>query len=153
MTHRVLKSHRSKMSVVYIYVVSAMYNRTLCAQVHELIGGLVITERTRCLSFWLHIDILRSSYLCEIWALFVSCVTSNQIYYAPCLTCWALFGSLAPLMCNRASCVKLHELPWGLWRIGNNREGKLSIFLTTYVHIRLILLLWDLSTPRVMSHF
>ena len=25
-------------------------------------------------------------------------------------------------------------LPWGHWRIGNNREGTLSVFLMTYIY-------------------
>ena len=29
----------------------------------------------------------------------------------------------------------MHELPWGHWRIGNNREGTLSVFLTIYIYI------------------
>ena len=33
----------------------------------------------------------------------------------------------------RLSCARLHELPWGQWRIGNNRESILSAFL--YMHI------------------
>ena len=35
----------------------------------------------------------------------------DHLYSAPCLACWALFGSLAPAMCNRTSCVQVHELP------------------------------------------
>ena len=65
----------------------------------------------------------------------VSWVTSNQFYYAPCLTCWALFGSLVPAMCNSRSCAQVHELPWGHWQIANNQEGTLSVFLTTYIYI------------------
>ena len=52
----------------------------------------------------------------------------------PCLTCWALFGSLVPAMFNRTPCAQVHELPWGHWRIGNNREGTLPVFLTTYIY-------------------
>ena len=54
--------------------------------------------------------------------------------YAPCLTFWALFGSLVLATCNRTSCAQVHELPWGHWHIGNNREGTLSVFLSTYMH-------------------
>ena len=109
-----------------------------CMSYHGAIGGLVITGRVHCLSFWLHIYILRPSFFCGIWALCVSWVTSNQFLYAPCLKCWALFGSLVPTMCNRTSYAQVHELPWGHWWIGNNREGRLSVFLTTciyYVHL------------------
>ena len=39
--------------------------------------------------------------------------------------------------------------------VRNNREDTLSVFLTTFicVYITLILLLWDLSTLRAISHF
>ena len=30
-------------------------------------------------------------------------------------------------VCNRTSCGQVHELPWGHWRIDNNREGTLSL--------------------------
>ena len=33
-----------------------------------------------------------------------------------------------------ASCVPVHELPWGHCRIDNNREGTLFVFLTTYIY-------------------
>ena len=52
---------------------------------------------------------LRSSCFCEIWALCVSLITYDHLYYAPCLVCWALFGSLVPAMCNRPSCAQVHE--------------------------------------------
>ena len=79
--------------------------------------------------------ILRSFYFCGIWALCVAWVTSNQFCYAPCLTCRALFGSLVKLMYNRTLwCDRVHESPWGHWRIDNNREGTLSVFFTSYVH-------------------
>ena len=38
----------------------------------------------------------------------------------------------------RTSCAQVHELAWGHWRIGNNRKGTLSVFLTTsidYAHL------------------
>ena len=38
--------------------------------------------------------------------------------------------------CARTSCAQVHELPWGHWRIDNNREG-LSVFLTTYIQCNL----------------
>ena len=34
--------------------------------------------------------------------------------------------ALGHMMYNRTSCAQVHELPWGPWRIGNNREGTLS---------------------------
>ena len=37
---------------------------------------------------------------------------------------------------SHTSCAKVHELPWGHWQmwIGNNRDGTLSVFLTTYIY-------------------
>ena len=35
---------------------------------------------------------------------------------------------------NRTSCAQVHELPWGHWQIGNNWEGTLCVFLTTYIY-------------------
>ena len=105
-----------------------------CTNYHGAIGGLVITGRAHCLSFWLHTYITLISLL---WDLSTLCewVTFNQTCYAPSLTCWTFFGSLAPAMCNRISCAQVHELSWGHWRIGNNREGTLSVFLTIYIYI------------------
>ena len=34
-----------------------------------------------------------------------------------------------------ASSAQVHELPLSHWRIDNNMEGTLSVFLTIYVHI------------------
>ena len=36
---------------------------------------------------------------------------------------------------NCTSCAQVHELPFGHWWIGNNQEGTLFVFLTTYIHI------------------
>ena len=65
-THRVLKSHRSKMSIIYMQWVlvehslfqwSAMCNRTSCAQVHELPESQSHCgdNREGILFSWLHI--------------------------------------------------------------------------------------------------
>ena len=111
-----------------------------CAQVHELPWGhwRIGNNREGTLSvffttyiyiyiyIYVYIYILRSSYFCANWLFCVSWVTSKQFYYAPCFTCWVLFGLLVPLVCNRTSCAQLHELPWSHWRIGNNRVGTLS---------------------------
>ena len=78
-------------------------------------GAQCIMKLARC-------DSLRLSHFCEIWALCVTWVIFNQFYYAPCSTCWTLFGSL------------VHEFPWGHWWIGNNREGTLPVCLTTYIY-------------------
>ena len=43
--------------------------------------------------------------------------------YAPCLACWALFGSLVPAMCNRQSCAQVHKFPQS--HCGDNRESTL----------------------------
>ena len=34
-----------------------------------------------------------------------------------------------------ASSAQVHELPLSHWRINNNMEGTLSVFLTIYIHI------------------
>ena len=49
------------------------------------------------------------------------------------MTYWALFGSLILLICNRRSCAQVHKLSWSHWQIGNDQEGTLSFFLTTYI--------------------
>ena len=67
-------------------------------------------------------------------------------YYATCLVCLALFASLVPAICNHKSCAQVYELPQS--HCGNNREGTLFSWLR--IHITLILLLWDLSTPCVV---
>ena len=36
---------------------------------------------------------------------------------------------------GRTSCDKVHELQWRHWRISNNREGTLSAFLATFIHV------------------
>ena len=43
--------------------------------------------------------------------------------YAPCLACWALFGSLVPAMRNRKSCAQVHKLPQN--HCGDNWEATL----------------------------
>ena len=90
-----------------------------CMNHHEVISGSVITEREHCVSPWLHtyiylyINILRSSCFCRISALCMLWVIFNQFYYAPFLTCWALFDLLVPALCNRTSRAQVHELRWG----------------------------------------
>ena len=45
-----------------------------------------------------------------------------------------LFGSLVPAICNRTSCVQVHELRWGHWWTANNWEGTfLSFWLYIYI--------------------
>ena len=52
--------------------------------------------------------IIRLSFLCETWALCVSWMTYEHLYYAPYWSCRSLVGSLVPTMCNRTSCVQVH---------------------------------------------
>ena len=74
------------------------------------------------------IYILRSSCFCEIWALCVSGIIYDHLYYAPCLACWALFGSLVPTICTIGlSCAQVHDLPQS--DCGNNWEGTSSSWL------------------------
>ena len=78
--------------------------------------------------------ILHPSCFCEIWALCVSWITYDYLYYAPCLVCWALFGSLVPVMCNHTSSAQVHELPKS--HSGDNRESTLfSWFHVYYTHL------------------
>ena len=79
--------------------------------------------------------ILRSSNFCRIWVLNVACVNFNHFYYGPCLNCWVLFHSLVPAICNRASYAQIHKWPWRHWRIVNNREDTMPVFLTAYIYI------------------
>ena len=55
--------------------------------------------------------LISSSCFCEIWALCVSWITYDHLYYNPCLPCCALFGSLVTAMCNRIPCAQVHTLP------------------------------------------
>ena len=74
-------------------------------------------------------------------------VTGKHIHIYHIYWCTVALGH------NCTSCTQIHELPWGHWRTGTNREGTLSVFLTIYIYIyiTLILLLWDLSTLYVMK--
>ena len=74
--------------------------------------------------------ILRPSSFCEIWALCVSWITYDHLYYTNCLACWALFGLLVPAVCDRTSCAQVHELPQS--HCGDNRGGTLCSWLHIY---------------------
>ena len=74
--------------------------------------------------------ILCLSSFCEIWGLCVSWITYDNLYYAPCLACWALFGSLLPAMYDRASCTQVHRLPQS--HCGDNRESTLFSWENIY---------------------
>ena len=77
--------------------------------------------------------LLRSSCFCEIWALCVSWISYDHLYYAPYIACWALFGSMVPAMCNR-TCAQVHELPQS--HCGEKREGTLFSWLhICYAHL------------------
>ena len=52
---------------------------------------------------------------------------------APCLACWALFGSLVPAVCNRTSFAQVHEVLQS--HCGDNREGTLFAWLHMYIHV------------------
>ena len=75
--------------------------------------------------------ILRSTCFCEIWALWVSWITYDQLYYALCLVCWELSSSLVPAMYNRISCAQVHEFPQN--HCSENREGTLFLWLHIYI--------------------
>ena len=53
----------------------------------------------------------------------MSWITYDHLYYAFCLACRALFGSLVPAMCNRTPCAQVHELPQS--HCGDNQEDTL----------------------------
>ena len=95
--HKVLKSQRSKMSVIY------MQSWKQCAL--PVITTMALWKH----DVQLHIagtigyTLLVPSCFSEIWALCVSWITYGHLYYTPCLTCWALFGSLVPAICNHTS--------------------------------------------------
>ena len=65
---------------------------------------------------------------------------SQNALYAPCLACWAFFGSLIPAMCNRISCAQVHELPQSY--CGDNQEGTLFSWLLYMIYTYLINLVY-----------
>ena len=90
---------------IYIYIVSWV--------AHELPQSHCRDNREGTLFSWL------------LWN------TYDHLYYAPCLACRALFGSLVPAMSNRTSSAQVHELPQNLSSDGCN----LPSFLKTKIHI------------------
>ena len=85
--------------------------------------------------------------LCCLYIYIYIYITYDHLYYAPCLACWALFGSFLPAMCNRTSCAQVHDLPQS--HCGDNREGTLfSSLHIYYAHFPL----WDLSNVCVVDH-
>ena len=109
-----LSGHKWSTTHIYITHIYYIYIKPI---------SLLRDLSTLCVVDHLRPPILRSllSLLSILW--FIG--TSNVQSY--------IFSSLVPAMCNRTSCPQVHELPWGHWRIGNNREGTLSVFLTTYI--------------------
>ena len=127
-THRVLKSHRSKMSIIY------MLSWKQCAlPVITTMGTHALGHMMYGYVYILLVPILHSSCFCDSWAHCVSWITYNHLYYAPSLACWALFGSLVPAICNSRSCTEVHGLPQH--HFGNNWEGTLFSGLHIYVYI------------------
>ena len=66
-----------------------------------------------------------------------------------------LFGSLVLAMCNRTSCVQVRELPKS--HCGDNCCGDhcgdiVAHCFHDYIYVKVILLLWDLSTLCVVDH-
>ena len=120
MTHRVLKSHKGKMGIIYMQLWKQYF-------MYYNIDIFIFI-------YFNNIYILRPFCFCLIWALCVSWITYNHLYYAPCLACWALFGSLVPAMCNRTSCAQLHEFPQS--HCGDKREGTFSSWIhLCYSHL------------------
>ena len=60
-------------------------------------------------------------------------LTYDNLYYAPCLDCWALFGSLVSALCNRTSRAQVYELPQS--HCGDNREGTSFSWLFSHIYI------------------
>ena len=77
--------------------------------------------------------ILLPSCLCKIWALCVSWITYDYLYYVPCLASWALFGSLVPVMWNHASCGQVLELPQSHCVVVTT--GRDIVFMIAYMYI------------------
>ena len=55
---------------------------------------------------------------------------NDNLYYAPCFVCWALFGSLVSVVCNRRLYAQVHELPES--HCGDNRKETLLSWLHIY---------------------
>ena len=88
--------------------------------------------------------ILRSTCFCEIWALWVSWITYDQLYYALCLVCWELSSSLVPATVYHVpKCMSSHKTIVV-------KTGRAHCFYDC-IYITLILLLWDLSTLGVVD--
>ena len=108
---------------------------------------VVITGKAHC--FHDCIYILPPSYFCEIWTLFVSWITYDNLYYARYFACWELFGSLVPAMCNLTLCAQVQSCHKAIVVITRRAY---CFHDCIYIFITPILLLWDLSTLCVVNH-
>ena len=64
--------------------------------------------------------------------------------HTPCLACCALFGSLVPSMCNRASCAQVHKLQQKIMKKQKWEESGLvdrCHFINT-LYVNFLLLCW-----------
>ena len=89
--------------------------------------------KTMCptLFSWLYLYI---TIILFLWDLnIVLWITYYHLYYAPCLACWALFGS--PAMCSHTSCTQVYDLPQS--HCDDNLKGtSLSwLHIHTYIYI------------------
>ena len=90
-----------------------------------------------------------------LWDLSTLCVVDplgSYVPHAPCVACWALFGSLIPAMCNQ-QCVTVHHVP----RCMSFHKSILVITGRAHcfhdkIYVLLIVRLWDLSTLCVVNH-
>ena len=109
-THRVFKSHKSKMGVIY------MQSWKQCTLL-VITSGFVATHA-----------------LGNMMYSYTLLVPMNQRVHNKQSkehnTCWALFGSLLPAMFNCASCAQVHELPQS--HCGDNWEGTLFSWLPVF---------------------
>ena len=69
------------------------------------------------------------------------------------MTLWYLIHLGTWCIWAHAHGAQLHELSWGHWWIGNNQEGTLSVFLTTFI-LRLSYFcgIWEICVPCVTSN-
>ena len=124
----IFKSH----IYIYIYMCVCVY---IYIYIYRYIYFINVTMKTVRPRGYHHNSILCLSCSCEIWALCVSWISYDHLYYAPSLAFWALFDSLVPAMFNHISCAQKHEL---LQRFcGDNREG--TLYLTTAIFVPLVL--------------
>ena len=88
---------------IYIYIYIYMQSWKQCALTVITIMALWKHDVRLHIAGTIGYSLLVPSCFSEIWALCVSWITYGHLYYTPCLTCWALFGSLVPAMCNHTS--------------------------------------------------